>query len=74
MFLALVLSIVVQPLRRFPVRHGLPAWLGTVLSLVAVYAMVVGLVAILVISGVQLAGLLTDYAPQFEASVQSLGA
>ena len=56
-----------------PVRHGLPAWLGTVLSLVAVYAMVVGLVVILVISGMQLAGLLDDYAPQFQASVQSLG-
>ncbi len=72
-FLALVLSITVQPLRRLPVRHGLPAWLGTVLSLVAVYAMVVGLVVILVISGVQLAGLLDDYAPQFQAFVQSLG-
>ena len=71
-FLALLLSIVVQPVRRFPVRHGLPAWLGTALSLVAVYAMVVGLVAILVISGVQLAGLLTDYQPQFEATVKSL--
>ena len=72
-FLALLLSIVVQPVRRFPARHGLPAWLGTVLSLVAVYAMVVALVVILVISGVQLASLLTDYAPQFEASVQNLG-
>ena len=72
-FLALVLSITVQPLRRLPVRHGLPAWLGTVLSLVAVYAMVVGLVVILVISGLQLAGLLDDYAPQFQAFLQSLG-
>ena len=72
-FLALLLSIVVQPVRRFPVRHGLPAWLGTALSLVAVYAMVVGLVVILVISGIQLAGLLTDYAPQFQAWVASLG-
>ena len=72
-FLALLLSIVVQPVRRFPARHGLPAWLGTVLSLVAVYAMVVALVAILVVAGVQLAGLLTDYAPQFEASMQNVG-
>jgi len=72
-FLGLVLSIVVQPLRRFPVRHGLPAWLGTALSLVAVYAMVLGLVVILAISGVQLAGLLTDYAPVFEAWLASLG-
>ena len=72
-FLALVLSITVQPLRRLPVRRGLPAWLGTVLSLVAVYAMVVVLVLILVLSGLQLAGLLDDYAPQFQAFVQSLG-
>ena len=72
-FLALVLSITVQPLRRLPVRRGLPAWLGTVLSLVAVYAIVAGLIVILVISGMQLAGLLDDYAPQFQAFVQSLG-
>jgi predicted PurR-regulated permease PerM len=72
-FLALVLSITVQPLRRWPVRRGLPAWLGTVLSLVAVYAMVVVLVLILVVSGLQLAGLLDDYAPQFQAFVQSVG-
>jgi predicted PurR-regulated permease PerM len=52
----------------------LPAWLGTALSLVAVYAMVVGLVVILVISALQLAGLLDDYAPQFEAFLQNLGA
>jgi predicted PurR-regulated permease PerM len=73
-FLALVLSITVQPLRRLPARHGLPAWLGTVLSLVAVYLIVLGLIVILVLSGVQLAGLLEDYAPQFQASLQSLGA
>ena len=73
-FLALVLSITVQPLRRLPARHGLPAWLGIVLSLVAVYLIVVVLIVTLVLSGVQLAGLLEDYAPQFQASVQSLGA
>ncbi|MET0693395.1 MAG: AI-2E family transporter [Propionibacteriaceae bacterium] len=72
LFLALVLSITVQPLRRLPVRHGLPAWLGTALSLVAVYAIVVGLVVVLAISGIQLAGLLEDYAPQFEAAVDDL--
>src|SRR4051812_47426684 len=51
-FLALVLSITVQPLRRWLLRRGGPAWLGTVLSLVAVYAIVVGLVGVLVISGI----------------------
>jgi AI-2 transport protein TqsA len=73
-FLALVLSITVQPLRRWPGRHGMPAWLGTALSLVGVYAIVAGLIVILVISGMQLAGLLADYAPQFDTSMQSVGA
>ena len=73
-FLALVLSITVQPLRRLPVRHGLPAWLGIVLSLVAVYLIVVVLIVTLVLSGIQLTGLLQDYAPQFQATLQSLGA
>lgn len=71
-FLGLVLSITVQPLRRLPARHRLPGWVGTVLSLVAVYAIVAALLFILVVSGVQLAGLLDDYAPQFQALVSSL--
>src|SRR4051812_31053186 len=33
-FLGLVLSITVQPLRRWTARHRLPGWVGTVLSLV----------------------------------------
>lgn len=73
-FLALVLSITVQPLRRLPLRHGFPGWLGTLLSLFAAYGIVVGLVVILAISGIQLVGLLEDYAPQFEMFLQSLGA
>jgi predicted PurR-regulated permease PerM len=72
-FLALVLSITVQPLRRLPTRHGLPAWVGTVLSLVAVYLIVVGLIVILVLSGVQLAGLLEEFKPQFQAAVANFG-
>lgn len=73
-FLALVLSITVQPLRHLPARHGLPGWIGTVLSLVAVYLIVVGLVVILVLSGAQLAGLLEEYAAQFQAFLHSVGA
>jgi AI-2 transport protein TqsA len=66
-FLALVLSIAVHPVRRFADRHRLPAWLGVILSLLAVYAIVAGLFAILVIAGIQFATLLQDYAPQFQA-------
>jgi AI-2 transport protein TqsA len=69
-FLALVLSIAVHPVRRIADRFGLPAWLGIVFSLIAVYGIVVGLFTILVISGIQFATLLQSYAPQFQAFLQ----
>ena len=68
--LALVLSIAVHPVRRYADRHKLPAWLGIILSLIAVYGIVLGLFAILVIAGIQFASLLQDYAPQFQAFLQ----
>src|SRR4051812_38554731 len=71
-FLGLGFPIPVQPLRRLPARRGLPGWVGTVLSLVAVYAIVAALLFILVVSGVQLAGLLDDYEPQFRAFLSHL--
>lgn len=67
LFLGLVLSIAVHPLRRWPARHGLPGWVGTLLSLVAVYAIVASLLFILVVSGVQLTSMLQDAGPQFQA-------
>jgi predicted PurR-regulated permease PerM len=66
-FLALVLSIAVHPVRRWADNHRWPAWLGVILSLIAVYGIVGGLFAILVISGIQFASLVQDYAPQFQA-------
>jgi AI-2 transport protein TqsA len=73
-FLGLVLSITVQPLRRWTARRQLPGWVGTVLSLIAVYAIVAALLFILVVSGVQLAAMLQDYAPQFQAFLKSVEA
>src|SRR6187200_726787 len=69
-FLALVLSIAVHPVRRFADSRRWPAWLGVILSLLAVYGIVAGLFAILVIAGIQFATLLQDYAPQFQAFLQ----
>jgi predicted PurR-regulated permease PerM len=69
-FMALVLSIAVHPVRRFADRHRWPAWLGMILSLIAVYGIVASLVAILIIAGIQFATLLQDYGPQFQALVQ----
>jgi AI-2 transport protein TqsA len=68
--LALVLSIAVHPVRRYADNHRLPAWLGIILSLIAVYGIVVGLFAILVLAGIQFASLVQDYAPQFQAFLQ----
>ena len=47
-FLALVLSITVHPVRRIADRHRWPAWVGIILSLLAVYGIVAGLFFILI--------------------------
>ena len=39
-FMALVLSIAVHPIHRLAARYHLPAWLGMILSLIAVYLIV----------------------------------
>src|SRR5215212_9758199 len=70
-FMALVLSIAVHPIRRLADRYRLPALLGMLLSLLAVYLIVFGLFAILVIGGIQFATLLQDYGPQFQAFLQN---
>src|SRR5829696_7987347 len=72
-FLALVLSIAVHPLRELAARRRLPGWLGAIFSLIGVYAIVVGLFGILVIAGVQFAELAESYAPQFQAFIQQVG-
>jgi AI-2 transport protein TqsA len=71
-FLALVLSIAVHPVRRLADRYHVPSWLGIILSLIAVYGIVLGLFAILIVAGIQFATLLQDYAPQFQAFLQQV--
>src|SRR5688572_11696778 len=72
-FMALVLSIAVHPVRRLAARYHLPAWLGMILSLITVYLIVFGLFAILVIAGIQFATLLQSYGPQFQAFLKEAG-
>jgi AI-2 transport protein TqsA len=69
-FMALVLSIAVHPIRGLAAHYHLPAWLGMILSLITVYLIVFGLFAILVIAGIQFASLLQSYGPQFQAFLQ----
>src|SRR4029450_647592 len=71
-FLALVLSIALHPGRRAAARYHLPAWLAIIPSLIAVYGIVLGLFAILIVAGIQFATLLQDYAPQFQAFLQEV--
>jgi AI-2 transport protein TqsA len=72
-FMALVLSIAVHPVHRLAARYHLPAWVGMILSLIAVYLIVFGLFAILVIAGIQFASLLQSYGPQFQAFLKEAG-
>lgn len=73
LILALVLVVAVQPLRDYTVGRGLPQWLATGLSLIAVYAIVIGFGFALVLAGARFATALTEYEPQFNAFVDDVG-
>ncbi|MFJ2668580.1 AI-2E family transporter [Nocardia fluminea] len=61
-FLALMLTIAVQPIQGWARRKGWPAWLGMAAALVAVIAILFGIGGALALSAVQLASLLPEYA------------
>ncbi|WP_446221707.1 AI-2E family transporter [Nocardia sp. IBHARD005] len=61
-FLALMLTIAVQPIQSWARRKGWPAWLGMAAALTAVVAILFGIGGALALSAVQLASLLPDYA------------
>ncbi|MCL2532937.1 MAG: AI-2E family transporter [Nocardiaceae bacterium] len=61
-FLALMLTIAVQPIQEWVRRRGWPRWIGMLGALIAVYAILLGLVGSLAISVAQFATLLPQYA------------
>jgi AI-2 transport protein TqsA len=63
-FLALVLTVCVYPIRQRLISRGVPAALAGVATILAVYAMIGALVASLWVSAVQLTRLLPQFAPQ----------
>ncbi|MFE1596335.1 AI-2E family transporter [Nocardia sp. NPDC058705] len=63
-FLALMLTIAVQPIQSWAHRKGWPAWLGMAAALVSVVAILFGIGGALALSAVQLASLLPQYADQ----------
>ncbi|MBH0776902.1 AI-2E family transporter [Nocardia bovistercoris] len=61
LFLALMLTIAVQPIQTIVQRRGKPAWVGMALALIAALAIVIGMIGMLVVSAAQLATELPQY-------------
>ncbi|MBB5956791.1 putative PurR-regulated permease PerM [Saccharothrix tamanrassetensis] len=66
-FLALTLVIAVSPVRSWLRRKGLPSWVATTALVLGVYAILLSLVAVLVVSVAQLATELPRYADRGRA-------
>ena len=64
-FLALVLTIAVSPLRRLLVRRGVRTWLAALIALVTVIAFLLGMAAAVAYSVAKLATLLPTYQDKF---------
>ncbi|MGH1562306.1 AI-2E family transporter [Mumia sp. DW29H23] len=73
LLLALVLVVAVQPLRDIAVRRGVPEWLATGISLLTVYAIVLGFGFALLVSAGRFATLLSEYEPEFQKWVSDVG-
>src|SRR3954451_11342830 len=69
-FLALVLTICVNPIRHWMHRRGIPRGLATGTTIVAVFGLLAGFVAVLLGALAQFGSLL----PQFTPQIQQLGA
>ncbi|MFI1241299.1 AI-2E family transporter [Nocardia salmonicida] len=63
-FLALMLTIAVQPIQTWARRKGWPAWLAMAAALVAVISILFGMGGALALSAAQLASILPNYADE----------
>jgi len=71
-FLAVVLTVVVEPLRGWMIRKGAPRWLASLTLVLVIFAILIGLVAGLVIGVAQLATLLPQYSAQIQQDITNL--
>ncbi|MCY7340692.1 MAG: AI-2E family transporter [Pseudonocardia sp.] len=74
LFLALVLVVTVTPMAAALRRRGLPRWLATIVTLLAVYAILLALVGSLVYTVAELVRVLPGYGPQFNDLVVNAAA
>ncbi len=72
-FLALVITITVHPIRRALERTRLPEWLASVLMLVSAYLLIVVLTLALAVSLAQLATLIPKYSAELSERVAQAG-
>ncbi len=72
-FLALVITITVHPIRRALERTRIPEWLASVIMLVAAYLLIVVLTLALAVSMAQLATLIPKYSAEMSKRVAEAG-
>lgn len=72
LLLALVVVVGLWPVSNWLRRHGAPRWVATTVLLVLVWAVLLGFVALLVVSVAQLAALLPDYAPRAQELIDGV--
>jgi AI-2 transport protein TqsA len=70
--LALVVVVALAPVQRFLQRHGWPRWASATVLLLLVWTILLGFVALLVVSIAQFAALLPNYAGSAEALIASV--
>ena len=71
-FMAVVLTVVVYPLRAWLVRKRTPGWLATLSLVVAIYAILISLVLAFVLGVAKFASLLPEYKDQMTATIDHL--
>ena len=71
-FLALVLTITVEPLRGIMIRRGAPRWLATLVVVIGVFAIIIGLAVAIVVGIIRFATLLPQYADAVQNQLAGL--
>ncbi|TJY71462.1 AI-2E family transporter [Arthrobacter sp. CAU 1506] len=71
-FLALVITVCVHPMRRWMQRHGVPRGIGTGTTIAASFAVLIGLSVVLLAALAQFSALLPQYAPQLNQLGESI--
>lgn len=66
---ALILTVAIHPLQSWLRRKGFPAWLAVIIGIIAVYSILLGLLAALVVSIARFATILPAYQDKFDELV-----